>query len=119
MNIQSLSYKDLINIPDRENWDTPTAYDSLLIFSSKKKHDSGWSQITIVGVIAGNAKEKATTHSDDLNWLIEPNQYGECSMRTDCIYKSKAFHFWSNYHKFEVGMSLSSIDIKVKKYDKR
>ena len=106
------SKKDLMGLPDRDWQDDSRIYDSLLLLSTRKKHDSGWAIMAIIGVKDGAPIEIACQCADDIDWKLPsmPHTYiGQ--MRTDCCLKSGAIHFWFNKGKFRVGTALSSTDI--------
>lgn len=105
------SRKDFLSLPERK-WDLVTQYDSILIVSTGKKHDSGWHLMAIIGCKKQKPIEIAA-YCDDINWLIKTNR-----MRTDMPYKSRLTHIWGNRLIFEVGISLSSTDITVKEQTK-
>lgn len=109
--IKTATRKQLATLPTRK-WDsTEESYDSLLIFSSNRNHDSGWSAITIVGCRDNRPVEILTVCSDDIEWIVDLSAFGQ--MRMDCTSKSGILHAWSRSHRFHVGPALSSIDIKV------
>lgn len=120
MSLNGIKKADLLALPDRADWQATTAYDSLLVFGSKSKHESGWCGITIVGVNGDTPVEKVTTYSDDIEW-IQPNAkrlpggmpYG--GMRMDCTYPSRVLHFWAREPlAFHIGLVVSSVTIELK-----
>lgn len=106
----------LLRLPSRA-WDAVRIYDSLLILSSEKPHDSGWAMMVIIGVLRGRPCEIVSRCSDDVEWKSPPMLSGTNwsigQMRTDCCMKSGALHFWQNDRRFKVGTALSSITIEV------
>lgn len=111
--------KELLSLPVR-NWGSESIYDSVLLLSTGRKHDSGWAMIAIIGVIAGDPIELATTCSDDIEWISPapitygPNgKYSVGQIRMDCARKSGAMQAWSYDSSFKVGMALSSINIEL------
>lgn len=110
--------KELLALPVR-CWSEVSTYDSVLLLSTRKKHDSGWAMIAIIGVKDGAPIEIASACSDDIEWKAHPmdvllnGAYSIGQIRMDCCFKSGALHAWSRYSKFKVGCALSSIDIKV------
>lgn len=119
LKIYNASKKELLKLPAREWDDCEKIYDSLLIFSSGKNHDSGWKMIIIVGCIGGKPIEICCQCCDDINWKlkIQPeffgpnNEYCLAQLRTDCN-KYNILHYWSSVGKFKVGPALSSTDIE-------
>lgn len=105
--------KELLSLPYcKLDAKTSNVYDSLLIFPTSHKHDSGWRCMAIVGVRASIPIELLTTGADDLNWsVVQSEDY--LDIRTDCCMKSGVLHYWGNYSAFEVGFPNSSIDIKI------
>jgi hypothetical protein len=115
--INQWTKKELLELPVRA-WDTPTNYDSLLIFSTGKKHNSGYAMIAIIGVKKGKPVEIAAQCSDDIEWklpsMIYVGQYSIGQMRMDYAIKSGAMHAWCDKYRFYVGHALSSITIELK-----
>lgn len=105
---------ELLAAPDREGWEGPTTYKSIYLVPSKKKHDSGWHLIRIVGVKADGALEGAAW-CDDICWKHEqPPRADDYTMRIDMTYPGGIVHCWDWHRKFIVGASLSSTDITVR-----
>jgi hypothetical protein len=113
------SRDDLLALPLRE-WDTEGAYDSLLLLSTRRKHDSGWAMMAVIGVRGDQPVEIATACSDDIEWkmpaptLYGGGQYSIGQMRMDCAMRSGALHAWADRTKFHVGCALSSVTITAK-----
>ena len=115
IDVCNVKQRDLLSLPVKE-FTKVERYESLIIVPTKKKHDSGWRLMAIVG-----CKEKDNYHNvpveiagycDDINWILPyNNKYFEC-LRSDMTV-SNCIRFWSNYHIFEVGMCCSSTDIKI------
>jgi len=110
------THKELMALPERE-WGEESEYDSVLIVSTKKKHDSGWAAMAIIGVRNLMPVEIASSCTDDISWHTPiPSRLGNISVsdvRSDMAFKSGAIHFWSRKYKFVVGAALSSLDIKI------
>lgn len=111
------SRSDLLSLPVR-GWKETSTYDSLLILSTRKKHDSGWAVMAIIGVVAGQPTEIASACCDDIEWKLPTmrgvsDDYTIGQMRMDCALKSGALHAWSHANRFRVGMALSSTQIEV------
>jgi hypothetical protein len=100
---------ELLSAPHRESWQKPTTYHEIFIVPSRKKHDSGWHVMVIVGVKPDGTFEQAAW-CDDICWDVQGR--AGYMMRTDCTFPSGILHFWGA--RYEVGMSLSSTDITVR-----
>lgn len=105
---------ELLAAPDRDGWQGPTIYKSIYLVPSKKKHDSGYHLIRIVGVKEDGSLEGAA-YCDDICWRHEgaPNQY-DYMMRIDMTYPGGIVRRWDWHRKFIVGASLSSTDVTVR-----
>ena len=111
--------KELISLPVRK-WDVESEYDSVLLLSTGKKHDSGWAIMIIIGVVSFVPTEIAVHCCDDIEWKMpDMKRYGSGlsigQLRMDCAYKSGALHAWSENVKFKVGIALSSTTIELTK----
>ena len=118
MDLNSWSYKELMALPFRK-WDEEKEYESLLLISTRKKHDSGWAVMAIIGVRNGQPEEIACACCDDIEWKLPPMKTFGCGrwyigqFRTDCALRSGAIHAWQNDAKFRVGKALSSTTIEM------
>jgi hypothetical protein len=117
--INEWSRAALLTLPHREWSDESPRYDSLLIFSTGKKHDSGWAMMAIIGVRKQIPVEICTSCSDDIEWKMpaaktygDNKEYTRGQYRSDCVIKSGALHVWTREGKFRVGASLSSTEIE-------
>lgn len=109
------SREELLSLPTRD-WQADSSYDSVLVLSTRKKHDSGWAMMAIIGVVDGVPVEVASQCSDDVEWIVHENPRSSsflASVRMDCAYRSSAMHFWSYDVTFKVGCALSSLTIEV------
>ncbi len=113
------SRKELMALPVRE-WGISSEYDSLLLLNTRKKHDSGWAVMAIIGVSAGKPVEIACNCCDDIEWKFPPMKtIGDWKpvsigqMRMDCAFSSGALHAWKHQAKFRVGVALSSTEIEL------
>lgn len=113
------SKKELMALPMRA-WDAETIYDSVLLVSTGRKHDSGWAMMAIIGIIDRKPTEIAVSCCDDIEWKLPapirfgPNmEYTMGQFRTDCALKSGALHAWQRGKKIKVGMALSSTEIEL------
>jgi hypothetical protein len=116
--INTWTRKELLGLPIRV-WDTPSEYSSILILSTRRKHDSGWAIMAIVGVRSGQPFEIACACCDDIEWKLPPMQtvgngsYSIGQMRMDCALRSGALHAWAQKAKFRVGHALSSVSVEL------
>lgn len=107
--------KELLSLPKRE-WCTKSIYDSVLLLSTRKRHDSGWAMMFVIGVNHGEPIEIASSHSDDVGWILGSGingSYKTSPIRIDCPLVSGAIQVWSRYGRFQVGEALSSITIEL------
>lgn len=108
--MNKFTIKQLKNLP-RRDWNEVKTYDSIIVISSGKKHDSGWALMYIVGCDANRVPFEIAAACDDICWKIaNPTEY---DFRNDMFFPSGAIHFWGNERSFKVGASLSSTDIYV------
>lgn len=117
--INTMSRKELMALPVRP-WDKESLYDSVAIITTRRKHDSGWACMAIIGCNKQVPVEIASMCSDDIEWKLPDaqrfgarKQYSIGQMRMDCSLKSGAVHAWSSHHRFKVGAALSSIEIEL------
>jgi len=97
--------------PEKKDWAATSVYDSIYLLPTRKKHDSGFHLICIVGAMKDGTLEKAAW-CDDICWHIHVSD-GRLSMRTDMTYPGGIAHMWGWSLRFEIGMSLSSTDVHV------
>ncbi len=93
------------------NWNEIKVYDSICVINSGYKHDSGYAVMYIIGMISGTFIEIAAS-CDDICWSF-PNHMRKGDLQNDMFYQSGVLHYHSNRYNFEVGHSLSSVDIKL------
>ena len=109
--IDRMTRKDFDLLPHRVTWNMETIYDTILLFPTKRKHDSGYACMMIVGVVDGHAVEIAANGCDDICWHLPAKSHEYTpNLRNDCILKNGGIHF-HGCGNFKVGRSLSSIDI--------
>lgn len=99
----------LLKAPVRD-WQTHSTYKEIFVIPTRKRHDSGWMLMAIVGKKDDGSYERAAW-CDDICWHTETT-HKEYAMRTDCTYPGGILHFWNAT--FTVGSSLSSTDVTVK-----
>lgn len=109
---------ELLKLPTRQ-WDAESDYDSLLLLSTRRKHDSGWAIMAIIGVRDSQPVEIACACCDDIEWKLPPmvtvggGAYSIGQMRMDCAMRSGALHAWARKAKFRVGAALSSTEVEL------
>lgn len=106
---QKPATRDNLLAAKRRQWDEKSTYNDIYIVPTRKKHDSGWMVMAIVGVKDDGSFEQAAW-CDDICWNIA-SMRKEYTMRNDCTYPGGIIHFWNA--RFTVGCSLSSTDITV------
>ncbi len=98
--------------PGRKSWYEVSEYDSVYLLPTRKKHDSGYHLICIVGR-TGDTLEKAAW-CDDICWKFDPTHPQQSfAMRTDMTFPGGVAHVWGWNTRFRVGMSLSSTNVEV------
>lgn len=102
--------KDLRQLPKRPRGQS-SAYSSIMVIPSGRKHDSGWALMYIVGLDDDKNPVEIAADCDDIIWITPCNPYN--SLRTDMKYPSGIIHFWLKDHVFKIGASLSSTTIFV------
>lgn len=109
---------ELLKLPMRE-WKMDSEYDSVLLLSTRRKHESGWAMMAIIGVRKGQPVEIACSCCDDIEWKLPPmitvggGEFSIGQMRMDCAIRSGALHAWARGAKFRVGAALSSTEIEL------
>lgn len=125
----TITRKALLALPHRK-WDAVSVYDSLYIVPTRKKHDSGYMMIAVIGANTDADKKhlvgEIAAWCDDINWCfpvahpydqIRPGVHTSV-LRTDMLFPSGIVHMWASgehYFKgrFKVGRSLSSTEIEL------
>lgn len=102
-----MKVKELLKLPKKQFGKT-TIYDSIVVINTKRKHDSGWALMAIIGLDETQKPIEIAAYCDDIHW-----EFNGLSFKNDMFYPSGIIHFWSNKAKFEVGASLSTTDIKL------
>lgn len=114
------SKRELLALPHRE-WDaTEEEYDSLLIFPTGRKHESGWKGMAIVGCRNMIPVEICSSCSDDIEWKLptmktfgQRKEWSIGQMRMDCTPEAGILHAWCRDGKFRVGCAISSITVDL------
>jgi hypothetical protein len=98
-----MNRKELLSLPVKP-WDATRLYDTILIVPTRKKHDSGYMCMAVVGCIKGEPIEVAG-YPDDVGWITTSD------LRMDMTYPGGVAQMWGR-GKFEVSFGYSSLDIK-------
>lgn len=102
-----MKLKELLKLP-RRKWDEETIYHSVAVINTRRKHDSGWAWMAIIGLNEEGKPIEIAAYCDDICW-----DFNGLSFKNDMFCPSGIIHFWSNKAKFKVGASLSSTDITL------
>ena len=108
-NIMEYTRKDLLALPHR-NWNDVTSYRSILLVPTYELHDSGWRLIAIVGCNDDGTPKEIAAFCDDIQWQTIRTYYG---ISMDMIPKTNICRFHSRTMRFQVGVSLSTTDVKI------
>lgn len=102
-------------------WDEPRGwYDALLIIPARKKHDSGWAHIALIGVVfdkedgPGDRASHVLAWPDDISMPDNPTYPAigkSFDIRMDAYYPSGVSRIWSRKYQFSVSSPVSSVDI--------
>jgi len=114
MDVYNLKKKEILelssNLPTSSNY-TPLEFDSLLLIPTKKKHDSGYNCILVVGVNNGEAVCKITDWSDALKFNVVDDYKLSRHVRIDCL-PNGILRLWGKQIKSD-GFCVSTIDFDV------
>lgn len=115
MELNKWKRKDLLALPER-NWQTPSQYDSLILVDTRKKHDSGFGWMALVGV-RDQVPVEIAAHCDDLEWIVDAPtmcaSFKLANLRMDLLRGCGCVHAWTRHGVFKVGTSLSSTEVEV------
>lgn len=109
-NWESMTKNQLLALPQRK-WNNVKRYNTILLVSTRKKHSSGFNHYAVIGI---NPNEmEIAAYMDDMSLCNLTTR----NMRIDCSMKG-VFRFWFRHRrdeiiKFEIGESLSSVDITI------
>lgn len=103
----NISKKSLLQLPKRAR-DANSIYDSIILINSRKKHESGYAIMYIVGCIDCKPVEIIEGCCDSIHWIFNNLMFG-----TDMLYPSGLIHFFGIDCKLKVGQSLSTIIIEL------
>lgn len=113
-----MTQKELLALP-RVGWDDQNRkrwWDCLIIVPTRKRHDSGWLHIAIIGYDQGSKEGMLLAMPDDITWPEITPRYPDTngmSLRTDASPKNHALRLWSNHFRFRIDMPVSSVTIEV------
>jgi len=102
-----MKVKELLKLPIRD-WTKITVYPSIAVVNSRKKHDSGWALMAIIGLNKEQEPIEIAAYCDDISWDLNG-----LSLQNDMYYPSGVIRFWSRESQFEVGHGLSSTEIRL------
>lgn len=112
--LNDMTRKELLALP-RRPWDRVATYDTIVVIPGNHKHDSGYRQMTIIGVNDGVPVEIAASCPDVINIRppASPDSYAWVNM--DCIWKSHVFQYWVCDYRVRVSLDLSTVTIDIVK----
>jgi len=102
-----MKVSELLKLPKRA-WGKKGVYSSIMVINTKRKHDSGWALMAIIGLNKNQKPIEIAAYCDDICWNLN-----NLSFKNDMFYPSGIIHFWSNTAEFKVGLSLSSTDVTL------
>lgn len=114
MSILTMSRKDFLSLPQAK-WDEKVICDSLVIISTRTKHNSGYGCMSFAAVLKGEAFKLISGISDVL--CIEGlstylSNKSDAYWKIDCLPKSRLLHIWpGHYYHIKCGPALSSFEI--------
>lgn len=114
--------EQLLAMPYRTDENVSRQYTEILIIPLKTKHDSGFSNIAIIGIWKDENKQEhhevCANQVDDISWLLPTitigkgkNAFQMAAVRTDCYYPQGILRYHGRNGYFTVSYALSSIDI--------
>lgn len=106
--------RQILSLPMRD-WKETKTYDSILVTNTKRKSETGFAVMAIIGCVNRKPVEIAA-YCDDIEWKMNEVSFDKIrnDFRNDMIYPCGAIHFWSKSFKYEVGRCLSSTDVTLK-----
>ena len=111
-----LKREDLLNLPEKPFTEVKT-YDCLLIVPTRRKHDSGWRLMAIVGCSYKTGPIEIAAFCDDIQ-LVLPQKvgvnYAYNIIHYDMIL-ANCIRYWSNGYQFQIGCGCSTTDVKLVK----
>lgn len=102
--------KQLLDAPQRE-YEEELRVSSAYIVPNGKKHESGYSCMTIVGVTEHGIWKKTAGNTDDI-------MFNGGGFRMDCIYPDRIIHIWNSHSKFTISYDASSVEFTEVNYGK-
>ena len=103
----NITKKSLLQLPKRAQNKT-TIYDSIVLINSRKKHDSGYAIMYIVGYINLKPVEIIRGSTDSIIWNLNG-----LHLYTDMFYPSGLIHFFNFDCKIEVSEALSTTFVNL------
>ncbi len=93
-----------------------SVYDYIYLVPTRRKHESGWMTVAIVGVmIAGKDRMgEIASFPDDINWIPTIEDGYNAPMRTDCVYPGGILRVWRPNSNVVVHGSYSSTDVSFR-----
>lgn len=114
--VHEMTKKEILDLPDAEGGAEAKWWRSLLIIPLRTKHDSGYSNMAIVGVDEDGQGEVLVRYCDDLQFPLAPSGFqDEADLRMDCYYPSGVQKLWSRRFEFRLEWPGSSSRIEVRK----
>ena len=105
--------EELLTLP-RKPLSEERIYKYIMIVPTKRKHDSGWRLMALIGATKVDEHKYRPTEligfCDDIHWIIPKDVKPYETLRTDMTL-SNCIRVWSDYYKMQVGCVTSSTDI--------
>ena len=100
---------DLLGLPVKD-WHVTKQYHGIMLVPTYRLHDSGWRLIAVVGLDESFDPVEIAAYCDDVQWRTIKTDYG---INCDMLPKTNIVRFHSNNLMFEVGLSLSTTEIRI------
>lgn len=122
MKPENMSRKDFEKVKSRNRFDSQEIFfDYLVLLPTRRKHESGWRMIEVIGCTFEKAVCKVAEYSDVIH-IEGIGGYGEWngripskvkprSWQMDCFLKSGLFRLWVSGCQIKAGLGLSSFEI--------
>lgn len=122
-NICNIKRDELLSLPQKP-FNEERIYQYILIVPTRRKHDSGWRLMALIGATKGDDNtyrpKELIGYCDDINWILPENKNNSKNIietyknriRTDMTL-SNCIRMWSDNHVFKVGRCTSSVDITI------
>ena len=112
-NLANIKRDELLKLPEKEITKVET-YEWIIVVPTRRKHDSGWRLMALIGgqkVWDHYEPVELIGYCDDINWKF-PNNTNHDILHSDMTL-SNCLRFWSDHHKFRVGICTSSTTIEI------